>query len=131
LNINIGPAPAAGADLQMDRGRNQQLAAQDRQAVFKGDCANCHSTPTIGKMGSELYQAGCAICHDAEHRAPIVPDLHNLKHPTDAAHWRQWITASKPGSLMPAFAKEFDGPLSTEQIESLVEYLGRTIVAGS
>jgi mono/diheme cytochrome c family protein len=61
----------------------------------------------------------------------MVPDLRNLKHPTDAAHWRQWIATSKPGSLMPAFGKAFDGPLSDAQIDSLVEYLSKTMTAGS
>jgi cytochrome c5 len=73
LNVNIAPPPATGGEARMDRTINQGLAAQDRQVVFKGDCAKCHATPTIGKMGSKLYQAGCAICHDAEHRAPWCP----------------------------------------------------------
>jgi len=70
-----------------------------------------------------LYQAGCAICHDAEHRAEMVPDLHTLKHPATADYWTQWITASKPASMMPAFTKSHDGPLNEQQIASLVDYL--------
>jgi cytochrome c2 len=92
LNVNIPPPPG--------------------QAVFKGDCAKCHVEPTIGKMGHELYVAGCGICHDAE-------------------HLKQWITASKPGSLMPAFSKAHDGPLNDEQIASLVNYLTSSIPSGS
>ena len=115
----------------MDRKSNQQAASLDRQAVFKGDCAKCHAEPTVGKLGHELYQAGCAICHDAEHRAEMVPDLHTLKHPAGAEYWTQWITASKPGSMMPAFAKSHDGPLNEQQIASLVDYLMHTISKGS
>jgi mono/diheme cytochrome c family protein len=95
----------------------------DRQAVFKNDCAQCHVTPTVAKMGKELYQAGCAICHDAEHRATMVPDLHVPKVPTSPAYWTQWVTEGKAGSLMPAFAQEHGGPLNKEQIASLVNYL--------
>jgi len=115
----------------MDRTRIQQMVAIDRQAVFKGDCAKCHAEPTVGKMGHELYVAGCGICHDAEHRAAMVPDLRALKHPTNAEHWRQWITASKPGSLMPAFSQAHDGPLNDEQIASLVNYLTNAMPSGS
>jgi mono/diheme cytochrome c family protein len=51
-----------------------------------------------------------------------VPDLFAIKHPTDAAFWREMITHGKPGSLMPAFALSDGGILDTNQIESLVEY---------
>jgi len=126
LNVNVPAAATPGSGSKMDRALNQQIAARDRQAVFKGDCAKCHAEPTIGKLGHELYKAGCAICHEAENRAAMVPDLHALNHPTDAEQWKQWITSSKPGSMMPAFAKAFDGPLTEEQISSLVDYLNRT-----
>ena len=82
-------------------------------------------------MGHELNVSGCGICHDAEHRAAFVPDLRALKHPTNAEHWKQWITASKPGSLMPAFSKAHDGPLNDEQIVSLVNYLTNAMPSGS
>ena len=127
LNVNIPPASAPTGAFNPDRSRNLQIAGQDRQAVFKGECAACHAETTAGKSGRELYQAGCAICHDAQNRAAMVPDLRALQHPTNAEHWRQWIGSSKPGSLMPAFAKSAGGPLSEEQIRSLVDYLTQTV----
>jgi mono/diheme cytochrome c family protein len=130
LNLNPNPPLPSKPVSNMDRERNQQASTQDRQVVFKGECASCHATPTVGKFGHELYQAGCAICHDAEHRAQMVPDLHSLKPALDAEQWKQWITASKPGSMMPAFAKVHGGPLSDEQIVSLVDYLTRTMPKG-
>ena len=131
LTPNLNPSPCPTNRPNMDRKSNQQAASLDRQAVFKGDCAACHSNPTVGKMGHELYQAGCGICHDAEHRADMVPDLHTLKHPATAEYWTQWITASKPGSMMPAFAKAHDGPLNEQQIASLVDYLIHAMSKGS
>lgn len=116
-------------DPQMERSANQQLAAADRQAVFKGSCVSCHVTPGEGKKGAELYNAVCGVCHEATHRASMVPDLKNLPHPTSRDHWRAWITGGKPGSLMPAFQKAQGGPLSEEQIDSLVEHLTQTISA--
>ncbi len=106
-----------------DRTRNQQIALANRQAVFHGDCARCHVEPLIGKTGKELYTAACGICHDAEHRASMVTDLHRLPPPTDAEYWRFFIINGKPGTLMPAFAQSQGGPLSDAQIASLVEYL--------
>jgi mono/diheme cytochrome c family protein len=120
VKVNI-PDNLAGA--MGDRARNLQIAAADRQAVFKNDCAKCHAEPVVGKKGAELYTAACAICHDAEHRASMVPDLRTLKHPTGPEHWRTWVAHGKVGTLMPAFAKSEGGPLTDEQVDSLVEYL--------
>jgi len=87
------------------RGKNRIVAFTDRQAVFKGDCASCHLQPAVGKMGADLYRSICTICHEAEHRAEMVPDLAHLKVPTDTKYWEQSLRIGKPGSLMPAFSK--------------------------
>jgi mono/diheme cytochrome c family protein len=106
-----------------DREKNQLLAKADRQAVFKNDCASCHADKSKGLMGAALYQEACGICHDSDHRASMVPDLRALNHPTDANFWRLFIAEGKENTLMPAFSQERGGPLTKEQINSLVEYL--------
>jgi cytochrome c553 len=108
------------------RQRNQMLASSDRQAVFRNDCASCHVTPAIGKHGQELFKLACGICHEAEHRASMVPDLKALTKKTDADYWKAWVTKGKPGSLMPAFAKAEGGFLERDQIDSLVDFLDNT-----
>lgn len=108
-----------------DRSLNLQLAKADRQAVFKNDCASCHSYPTLGKTGEPLFQAACGICHEAEHRATMVPDLKTLAKPTNHDYWEAWVRRGKEGSLMPAFAKAYGGPLDDDQIKSLVDYLAK------
>ena len=123
VKLNVPDAPGTLGD----RSRNMQIASVDRQAVFKNDCAKCHSEPTVGKNGKELYAAACGVCHDSEHRATMVPDLHNLNHSTDRIFWKVWISQGKAGSLMPGFAKTQGGPLSDEQIASLVDYLAQTV----
>jgi mono/diheme cytochrome c family protein len=106
-----------------ERTQNMKMAAVDRQAVFKGDCISCHVKPGEGKFGKELYDADCAICHEGANRATMVPDLHTIPQTTDAEFWRTWISYGRPHSLMPAFAKTEDGPLTDEQIASLTDYL--------
>ncbi len=115
--------PPAGTMSQSDRVANLQIASANRQVVLQGECASCHAKPAIGKMGAELFSAACMICHETEHRADSVPDLKHLQKPTDADYWRTWITSSKEGKLMPAFAIEHGGILSPAQIDSLVKYL--------
>lgn len=125
LTVKTTITPPATDPLSMgaERERNRLIAAQNRQEVFKGDCARCHVEPVIGKMGKELYATACGICHEAEHRATMVSDLHNLKSPPNAEYWKFSIETGRPGTLMPAFAQSQGGPLSDVQIASLVDYL--------
>ena len=108
------------------RGKNIGLAQADRQAVFHGDCARCHTDYAREKFGRDLYFGACEICHDAEHRASMVPDLRVVDESRDAAYWREHITDGIEGTLMPAFATAKGGILSDEQIESLVKFLVKT-----
>jgi len=118
--VTILPVPAM---TDADRARGVSMAKVDRQAVFHNDCATCHLKPGEGKYSQQLYVAVCGICHEAANRATMVPDLHNLKVPTNPDFWKQWIAHGKPGSLMPAFSTAEGGPLSDMQIASLAEYL--------
>jgi mono/diheme cytochrome c family protein len=122
LQIKILP-PVVPTLSDADRIRGMALAKVDRQAVFKNDCATCHAIPGNGKYGMALYNAVCGVCHEGEHRASMVPDLHTLKVPTNDQFWRIWIAHGKPGSLMPAFSTTDGGPLNDMQIASLAAYL--------
>jgi len=106
-----------------DRLANLKIAEANRQSVFQGDCAGCHATPTAGKTGGELFRAACGICHSAEPRASMVPDLRGFQEKRDADFWRGIITGGKPRTLMPGFAISQGGPLTDAQIESLVRFL--------
>ncbi len=126
LRINILP-PVIPMMTDADRARGLAAAKVDRQAVFKNDCATCHAKPAEGKYGPALFNAVCAVCHEAEHRATMVPDLHAIKTPTNVDFWQTWIMHGKPGSLMPAFCTAEGGPLNDMQIASLAIYLNATI----
>jgi len=122
LRININPAPAI--KMTEDQKMAGIMAAKvNRQAIFSGDCASCHMKNIAGHYGQDLYKNACAICHEAENRATMVPDLAQLKVPTNEEFWKTWITFGKPGSLMAAFAKSQGGPLDDIQIASLAQYL--------
>jgi len=110
---------------EKERAANLRLAAKNRQAVFHNNCVECHVKPTEGKRGRQLYAAACGICHDAKSRAPFVTELRTIAKGKDLAYWDKWIRDSKPGTLMPAFAKKHGGPLDESQIKSLVIYLTR------
>jgi cytochrome c553 len=128
LKINIEPAIAMDPSVAA-RAQGLMVAKADRQAVFNGDCASCHRRHGDGKYGNALYDADCGICHEGEHRATMVPDLHALKVPTSEAFWLEWIAHGKPGSLIPAFSRNDGGPLTDKQITSLADYLSAAIPA--
>ena len=127
LRINIQPAPPPKPMTEQERAAGIAAAKIDRQAVFKGDCVSCHAKNVQGKYGQQLFAEVCAVCHEANPRATMVPDLHNLKDPTSEEFWRAWITSGKPGTLMPAFSTTQGGPLDDFQIASLAAYLNATI----
>jgi mono/diheme cytochrome c family protein len=136
LMAKLPPQPAApnpavaGTGMQRteaERAKNLQSALSDRQAPLKGDCAKCHVEPAAGKHGRELYVAACGICHNAERRAEMVADLQERVRtnavPFPAEYWNMFVTMGKPGTLMPAFAKEHGGFMTKDQVVSLVDYL--------
>jgi mono/diheme cytochrome c family protein len=125
LKITILPA-VIPTQSEADRARALEMAKADRQTVFRSDCAACHVKPGEGKYGKLLYDAVCAICHESKTRASMVPDLHNIKTPTNVDFWQTWTAHGKAGSLMPAFSIADGGPLSDMQIASLVQYLAAT-----
>ena len=129
---SILPEANSVASIRMsDRSRNLQIAAADRQAVFRGDCAKCHVEPTVAKMGQDLYVAACGVCHDAENKATMVPALVGRAGTFDEAYWNTWVRNGKVGTLMPAFEMKQGGPLSDEQVKSLTAYLANEFVLTS
>jgi len=127
VRTTIMPLQSSTAMADGSREQNQMLALADRQSVFKGDCASCHAEPAKGTQGAELYTAVCGVCHEAEHRASMVPDLKIAKQERNAEYWHNWIKDGKQGTLMPAFAVNSGGILTDEQIASLVNYLLKTM----
>jgi mono/diheme cytochrome c family protein len=122
--VNVTMPTAVAAPGMDARARNMQAALADRQVIFKNDCATCHK-PSPDLMGEKLFVSTCGICHEAEHRATSVPDLHASKAPPTEAYWEAWIRYGKVGTMMPAFSTENDGPLSDGQINSLVSFLSK------
>ena len=128
----------------------QPVTALAKKAHKQGALFLCDAVQAYGRMaipeGPDLIAIsahkihGPKACHNSHLRAAMVPDLRALKNPTDAAYWRQWISGGRPGaspgSMMPAFAESYGGPLNDQQVTALVDFMvkafpNRTIPAAT
>lgn len=121
------PPAAAGTMTAQEREAATLKAAANPQALFKGDCAQCHADKGRNAFGENLYAADCGICHESSRRKSFVPDLHAMKQAADLDYWKRIITQGKPHTMMPAFAAAQGGPLTEAQVLSLATYLNHTI----
>lgn len=86
-------------------------------------CASCHVLKGIGKVGRDLYNADCAMCHGPKAEGESGPALYrSYGNPDVAAHIQQVIEAGS-SRAMPGFLEANGGPLTREQIVSIVDYL--------
>ena len=93
--------------------------------VFQGNCASCHVDKGKGELGAKLYEADCAICHGVKSDNKPGPDItadEMMNHSPD--QWKKLIAEGRVNTNMPGFATKYKGPLSDEEIASLVDYLG-------
>ncbi len=91
-------------------------------------CTGCHVLQGVGTFGRELYEADCAMCHGNKAEGAVGPRLTvgDYNNATYAKHIRDVIAhGSKQHRSMPGFEVTVGGPLSPEQIDSLLSYLGK------
>ena len=100
----------------------EEGSAESLEEVLFGrdECVECHATPAGDLQGADLYAAVCEMCHGQlwEYSAAIPADV------TDEAALRTWIADGDSSVGMPGFSSAKGGPLTPEQVESLVEAIG-------
>jgi len=86
----------------------------DPSVIFRGGCRNCHIGENVEeKKGEVLFNALCYLCHKD---GKAFPDL-------GRSSLRDVISKGVKGTSMPGFLDSHGGPLTGEQIESLVGFL--------
>ena len=103
------------------------LKVADRLALFKGTCKTCHVDKGVGKTGQELCIADCGMCHGVDGKGGVAPSLLKLAwHKPETLAYVRGIIANGAAMnpAMPPFSKQaHGGPLSEDQIDSLVNFL--------
>lgn len=98
------------------------------QSLLMGECASCHAEPADGKTAEALYASVCAMCHGAQaeggaHGPSLrTPDYLATRDDEELGVAISYGT-SNPG--MPGFSRTMGGPLTEEQVLSLVEVIRR------
>ena len=121
-NVVVHPGNATGMISKMGAG----------ESIFTGKCRSCHVDKGLGKKGEALFAADCQLCHGPAGKKDSVfhpgPALDNvfLSTLTRKLLFKR-IAEGSPDphkhQMMPGFMKTFGGPLSEEQVQSLVNYL--------
>ena len=80
---------------------------------------------SLAEHGAELFQTNCASCHGTEGTGGTAPALNSQQFLTSATDEQieQLIAVGVPGTDMSAYALDYGGPLTIEQIEAITTYL--------
>lgn len=94
------------------------------EPTARADTLEEHTT-TLVAMGAELYELNCTACHGIDGEGGIGPALNSQEFLTAAKDDQitAIISVGIPGSLMSAYALDFGGPLTAEEIDGLTAYL--------
>jgi mono/diheme cytochrome c family protein len=101
------------------------LTEKDKAKIFVGNCAVCHVQQGKGKMGADLFQADCAMCHGVNAEGAEGPALlGNYKDPNYVKHIQKVTRyGSEKHISMPGFSRDAGGPLTDQEINSIVSFL--------
>lgn len=95
------------------------MKKEDAANIFSGECKGCHVEKGRGKKGFKLYSADCIMCHGIGKSASTILDMR--KKPKEDI-----IEAIRNGvedTSMPGWDNKSGGPLSDDEIESLVDLI--------
>lgn len=105
---------------------HQAMSDEGKVKIFTdAQCASCHVARGKGLLGRDLYNADCAMCHGPKAEGAIGP---TLVGPYEESSFAQRITqvasfGSKQHHSMPGFLASAGGPLSKQELDSIVKYL--------
>jgi mono/diheme cytochrome c family protein len=80
---------------------------------------------SLAEEGANLWQFNCASCHGVNGDGGTAPALNSTQflQAADDDQIETLIAVGIPGSDMSAYSLDFGGPLTSEQIQSIVSYL--------
>ncbi|OGW28163.1 MAG: hypothetical protein A2X59_13235 [Nitrospirae bacterium GWC2_42_7] len=93
----------------------------EAKEIFNGECKSCHTDRGIGKKGLELFMADCIMCHERGKSAIPITEMQSKPKEYLIKSTADGVT----NTSMPGWHLKNNGPLSDEEIESLVHIIKR------
>lgn len=120
--------PVVTLSMAMDvENRHKNLSSKNKYKILSDEkCMGCHVYKGVGAFGRDLYEADCAMCHGPKAQGESGPNLltGGYDNETLIQSRRKIIACGSTGNnAMPGFEYTCGGPLSKEQIDSLIDYL--------
>lgn len=98
--------------------------------IFDSGCLRCHGPRKKSQAGQDLYLSVCAACHGRDGKGRKIgeetlgPSLEIAKRSVKSEGGvMQLICAGSGHPFMPGFGESYGGPLSKEQVASLVDLI--------
>jgi mono/diheme cytochrome c family protein len=101
---------------------SMHAAFEAGETLFGPKCGECHYDPAKDLTGQPLYDAVCFFCHGKERQGKTAPALAAYPDASDP-YLTQMIARGRAGTEMPGFARAEGGPLSPDQVASLVRLM--------
>lgn len=93
----------------------------DSAEIFSVRCGGCHIDRGRGKRGPELFEADCGMCHNVNKSAASINDMRKMSSDDLGGAIRNGVK----NTAMPAWDIKYGGPLSDEDVRSLIETIKR------
>jgi mono/diheme cytochrome c family protein len=89
------------------------------------DDARAAQLVSLQAEGEQIWSVNCASCHGLNGEGGVGPALNSVQFLQAASddQARQLVSVGVPGSQMSAYSQDFGGPLTTEQIKSVVTFI--------
>lgn len=99
-----------------------------RQPIDRPDEIPPPPAPAVVSAGEALYDQYCKLCHGDDGKGYAADNANALANPDFLASvsdefLRLAIWRGRPGTSMAAYNKSYGGPLTSEQVESIIGYL--------
>ncbi len=113
LSLSLVVEPSAHPDFDMG------------VSLFSPRCASCHADSGKGLQGKALYEAICYQCHGEKGEGKTASALNTRQYLEEKSddYLFNWIADGQQGTAMAGYLREKGGPLSREQINSLVKFM--------
>lgn len=94
------------------------------ESLFSYRCKSCHVDSGKGLMGRGLYEAICYQCHGRNGKGATAVAFDTQEYSEHSYEYiYKWTAQGKRGTGMAGYSKEHGGPLTNEEIDSLVKFI--------